>query len=215
MKIKDNLLLVLICFSAVSMYRGCDYKKELIGSQKEVLELIEYQSGMSIKIDEQGKETAQQQALYLDEKAKNESLFERIKKLESTISNYTVSTETVIERVLVPILKTDTIRENGEQFERHYFDYTEPYFSIIGYADKHSMFIDTLFVPSKITLSHKWTKKNILSKKQYVIQTSIDNPYVSVSGMSNYTFVEEKKWHEKRGFLFITGFVIGALANQR
>jgi hypothetical protein len=214
MKIKDNLILVLICFVAVSLYRGCDYKKQLIGSQKEVLELIEYQSDMSIKINEKGEEIAEQKALYLDEKAKNESLFERIKKLESTISNYTVSTETVIERVLVPIMKTDTIRENGEQFERHYFDYTEPYFSFSGHADKHSVFIDTLFVPSKMTLSHKWTKKNILSKKQYVIQSSIDNPYVNISGMSNYTFVEEKKWHEKRGFLLITGFIIGALANQ-
>lgn len=215
MSVKDNFILALACFAAISMYRGCDLNKQLIGSEKEVLGLIGNQSGMSVKINEQGKEIAEQKALYLDERAKNETLFERIKKLESTVSNYTVNTKTVIERVKVPILKTDTVRENGEAFERHSFDYAEPYFSVSGYADKHSLFIDTLFVPSKLTLSHKWTKKNILAKKEYVVQASVDNPYVSVSGMNNYTFVEEKKWHEKRGVMLITGFMIGALVNSR
>ena len=60
-----------------------------------------------------------------------------------------------------------------------------------GYANSQNLFIDTLLIPNKMTLTHKWERKNFLAKKKYLVEVTNSNPYVSVVGLNNYTFVEE------------------------
>lgn len=215
MKMKDNFIIALACLCAISMYRSCDMKKRLELSNSEVLELIDYQSAMTVQINEQGREINKQKAIYLSEKSKNESLVDKIKKLESTISKYEVATRTVVREIKVPLLKTDTIYLNGDTLQKSPFRLEDSNFSISGYATSSELFIDSLWLEDKLTLQHKWERKNILSKKQYVIEAYNENPYVQIRGMNNYTFYEEKKWHERRGVNILVGFLIGSAINSR
>jgi hypothetical protein len=49
----------------------------------------------------------------------------------------------------------------------------------------------------------------ILGRKDKVVRLSIDNPNMSITGMSNLYIRDEKKWWQSKGFAFILGAAIG------
>ena len=76
--------------------------------------------------------------------------------------------------------------------------------------------LDSIIIPVSYTVAIGDTlRKGFLSRKRdKVVRLGIDNPYVTVTGMSNIIVAEPpKKWYETRAFAFalggITGFAIG------
>lgn len=49
----------------------------------------------------------------------------------------------------------------------------------------------------------------ILGRRDKVVRLALDNPNMSVIGMSNIYIRDEKKWYEKRGFAFLFGTIFG------
>ena len=49
----------------------------------------------------------------------------------------------------------------------------------------------------------------ILHKRDKVVRLSIDNPNMSITGMSNVYIRDEKKWWQSKGFAFLFGAIVG------
>lgn len=205
-----HIAFTIIAIIAVgSQFQSCNIKKDLLESQIESLSLLGVSQTMSQKISEQGLQISFQEAKYFDEKSKNEGLIERIAKLENTISEFNSETITIVDSVFIPINKIDTIYLGLDSIVNYHFTKRDSNLFFKGYANSQNLFIDTLLIPNKMTLTHKWERKNFLAKKKYLVEVTNSNPYVSVVGLNNYTFVEEKKWHEKRGVTIAFGLVAG------
>lgn len=170
---------------------------------------------MTQKINGQGQVIAVQKAQYFDEKTKSEGLIRRITSLENTLSNVTVVTNTVIDSVEIPYYKTDTIYAENGWILKHYFSKESDYFRIKGFATPSLVYLDSIVLPNSLSITHKWQRKNFLAKKEYIIEAVNSNPYVVATSMNNYTFVEEKKWYEKRGIAFVTGVFVGIAINRK
>lgn len=201
------ILAVIIAFA--SQFKSCNIKKDLLQAQLENRELLIYGQQVSEKIGEQGQQIAFQEARYFDEKSKNETLLQRITRLESTISEFNSETITIVDSVFVPIEKIDTLYVGGQEFINYHFTKRDSNLFFKGFANSQSVFIDTLLIPNRMSLTHKWERKNFLAKKRYIVEVENSNTYVQVVGLNNYTFVEEKKWHEKRGVMVGLGFLAG------
>lgn len=49
----------------------------------------------------------------------------------------------------------------------------------------------------------------ILGRRDKVVRLSIDNPTMSITGMSNIYIRQERKWWESKGFMFAFGAIFG------
>lgn len=211
--IQISLIFVVILAFGLQ-FRSCNIKKDLMQAQLENRELLVYGQKMSEKVGEQGQKIAFQEAKYFDEKSKNETLLQRITKLESTISEFHSETITIIDSVFVPYEKIDTTLIGSEIIINYHFTRSDSNLFLKGFANSERLFIDTLMIPNKMRLTHKWERKNYFAKKRYIVEVENSNPYVQVVGLQNYTFVEDKKWHEKRGVNFALGLVFGFLVSK-
>jgi hypothetical protein len=74
--------------------------------------------------------------------------------------------------------------------------------------------IDSLVIPAKFTYAVGDTMRTgfvnrLLKKKDTVIRMRVDNPNVTITGMSNIYIKEEKKWHQTTAFKVGVGAIIG------
>ena len=72
--------------------------------------------------------------------------------------------------------------------------------------------LDSIIIPVSYTVAIGDTlRKGFLSRKRdKVVRLGIDNPYVTVTGMSNIIVAEPpKKWYETRAFAFALGGITG------
>ena len=77
--------------------------------------------------------------------------------------------------------------------------------------------IDSLVIPAKFTYAVGDTMRTgfvnrLLKKKDTVIRMRVDNPNVTITGMSNIYIKEEKKWHQTTAFKMGVGVLIGVAA---
>lgn len=49
----------------------------------------------------------------------------------------------------------------------------------------------------------------IMGRRDKVVRLSIDNPNMSITGMSNVYIRDEKKWWQSKGFAFLFGAIVG------
>jgi len=209
------ILLIAVIVALSSHLKSCNIKKTLLEAQFQNKQLLSQGQVLQSMVNEQGEQIDFQLAAYLDERSKNETLIERVTKLENTISEYKTTTITVVDSVFVEVQKVDTFFVGDELLVNYHFVKRDTNLFFKGFANKRELFIDSLALPNELTLSHKWRKDNFLAKKKYVIEVKNNNPYVQVIGLNNYTFYEEKKWHEKRGVLIGFGVVAGFLLNRQ
>ena len=73
--------------------------------------------------------------------------------------------------------------------------------------------LDSIIIPVSYTVAIGDTLRKgfIWRKRDKIIRLGIDNPYVTVTGMSNIIVADRpKKWYETRAFAFALGGVVGA-----
>ena len=74
--------------------------------------------------------------------------------------------------------------------------------------------IDSLVIPAKFTYAVGDTMRTgfinrLLKKKDTVVRMRVDNPNVTITGMSNIYIKEDKKWHQTTAFKVGVGVLIG------
>jgi hypothetical protein len=208
---------VLICavlILALTQLKSCGLQARLTQLQKENKQLLLYGQQMSERINEQGEKISVQKAKYLSEKSKNETLLEKITKLEDTISEFTVTTKTIVDSIEIPVERIDTVYLNNSVLVNYHYVKNDENLYLSATSNRNELLIDTLSFYNTTTVAHKWERRNIFAKKQYIIQVNNSSPYIQTVGMSNYTFVEEKKWHEKRGVLISIGVLAGIIGTN-
>lgn len=78
--------------------------------------------------------------------------------------------------------------------------------------------LDSIIIPVSYTVAIGDTlRKGLLwRKRDKVVRLGIDNPYVSVTGMSNIIVADRpKKWYETRAFAFALGGIVGFAAGAQ
>jgi len=77
--------------------------------------------------------------------------------------------------------------------------------------------LDSIVIPAKFTYAVGDTMRTgfvnrLLKKKDTVVRMRVDNPNVTITGMSNIYIKEDKKWHQTTAFKVGVGVLIGVAA---
>ncbi len=92
------------------------------------------------------------------------------------------------------------------------FTIDSPYYSIGGLLTQHSITFDRIQFPNEQYIVVGTQRKNILSRKQYVVTSTNSNPYIQTIGLQSYTIVPNKKpwqkWYVHVGIGVVAGFLI-------
>jgi len=75
--------------------------------------------------------------------------------------------------------------------------YSDSTYSLAQTIHKDKFVVDSLFVPNKTALVFGRKKAGFMKYDDFVDENN-SNPLMLASNIKNYTFVPEKKWHEKR-----------------
>jgi hypothetical protein len=143
---------------------------------------------------------------------------QQIAELEVKVKNASevvkIETRTVIK---TQIKLGDTVMIQGKpyiQLPKPFLKATE-WYTIGGMINRLGWLqIDSLVIPAKFTYAVGDTMRTgfvnrLLKKKDTVVRMRVDNPNVTITGMSNIYIKQEKKWHQTTAFKVGVGVLIG------
>jgi len=146
---------------------------------------------------------------------------QQIAELEVKVKNASevvkIETRTIIK---TQIKVGDTVMVNGLPLIRtgKPFLKTDKWYTIGGFINRLGWLqIDSLVIPAKFTYAVGDTMRTgfvnrLLKKKDTVVRMRVDNPNVTITGMSNIYIMEDKKWHQTTAFKVGVGVLIGVAA---
>ena len=146
---------------------------------------------------------------------------QQIAELEVKVKNASevvkIETRTIIK---TQIKVGDTVMVNGLPLIRtgKPFLKTDKWYTIGGFINRLGWLqIDSLVIPAKFTYAVGDTMRTgivnrLLKKKDTVVRMRVDNPNVTITGMSNIYIKQEKKWHQTTAFKVGVGVLIGVAA---
>jgi len=146
---------------------------------------------------------------------------QQIAELEVKVKNASevvkIETRTIIK---TQIKVGDTVMVNGLPLIRtgKPFLKTDKWYTIGGFINRLGWLqIDSLVIPAKFTYAVGDTMRTgfvnrLLKKKDTVVRMRVDNPNVTITGMSNIYIKEDKKWHQTTAFKVGVGVLIGVAA---
>jgi len=143
---------------------------------------------------------------------------QQIAELEVKVKNASevvrIETRTIIK---TQIKVGDTVMVNGLPLIRtgKPFLKTDKWYTIGGFINRLGWLqIDSLVIPAKFTYAVGDTMRTglinrLLKKKDTVVRMRVDNPNVTITGMSNIYIKQDKKWHQTTAFKVGVGAIIG------
>lgn len=176
-----------------------------------IMSLQEQKENFEVEIDSLGRQTAKQAVMLLDAKRDYDQLLSDFTALKNTKSETKVYTETRVDSVYVPTTIVDTVFIDSGAFPVYHFLKDDEFFYISAKVSPNDALIEKVSFKNDITLSHRWERKNLLSKKTYFVEVNNTNPYVNVQGLQNYTIEEDKRFYERGRFWFVVGLGGGFL----
>jgi hypothetical protein len=206
--ISSVLAILLFLLYGIEKIDSRNREQEVVNT---ILTLEDQKHNFEVQADSLGRVTAKQEVLLIDARADYASLLQDFQNLKKTKSQTRVITETRIDSVFVPTMIVDTVFVDKEAFPVYSFDKEDEYFQIKARVSPTESLIEKITFQNDITFSHRWERKNFLSKKTYFVEVNNSNPYVNIQGLQNYSIEEQKPFYEHGKFWFIVGGGVGFL----
>ena len=167
-----------------------------------------------VSVDSLGAVSARQEILLLDAKHEYNSLLRDFASLKNTTAQTKVITRTQIDSVFIPVVSIDTLFVDGSSAPIYSFSDTSEFYSIRGKAYPEFALIEDISFFNDITFSHRWERKNFLSKKTYFVEVKNTNPHVQIQGLQNYQIQEKKRFWETGKFWYAMGLGTGIMITR-
>lgn len=212
-QMKDNKAVVIaICLFLLWGIEKIEHTQDVKDQFNTIMTLQNQKERFEVELDELGAQTAKQEILLIESEKNYAQLLQDFQSLENTKSQTRVITKTSIDSIIVPVTSVDTIYIDKGWMPIYSFQDTSKFYSIEGRVSPEFALIDDISFPNEVTFSHRWERKNILSKKTYFVEVKNSNPYVRIQGIQNYQLEDEKKFWEQGKFWFAVGLGAGILA---
>tara|TARA_R100000406_G_scaffold62469_1_gene43591 strand:- start:20 stop:679 length:660 start_codon:yes stop_codon:yes gene_type:complete len=167
-----------------------------------------------VSVDSLGAVSARQEILLLDAKHEYNSLLRDFTSLKNTTAQTKVITRTQIDSVFIPVVSIDTLFVDGSSAPIYSFSDTSEFYSIRGKVNPEFALIEDISFLNDITFSHRWERKNFLSKKTYFVEVKNTNPHVQIQGLQNYQIQEKKRFWETGKFWYAIGLGTGIMITR-
>ena len=167
-----------------------------------------------VSVDSLGAVSARQEILLLDAKHEYNSLLRDFASLKNTTAQTKVITRTQIDSVFIPVVSIDTLFVDGSSAPIYSFSDTSEFYSIRAKAYPEFALIEDISFFNDITFSHRWERKNFLSKKTYFVEVKNTNPHVQIQGLQNYQIQEKKRFWETGKFWYAMGLGTGIMITR-
>ena len=224
MKNIQSVINMVLAFVIIGLlYKGCQDSKD---RDNLVAQLSQYKIGEKAyevkRLSDSGTIATQSQTILTEREAIRLHLIELDDKMKHIQSQVHGSTETRIIEKEIPFIPngwvdtTGWVRDsNGNVIKTDSISVPQAYmlnekwFQMYGYVKKTGVHIDSLLIPNKFTFTVGTKKAGFLNlRNDAVVTVKNQNPYISVTGMSNVVI------RKKKGFFSSTLFhaMIGAAA---
>tara|TARA_Y100001970_G_scaffold224853_1_gene277273 strand:+ start:51 stop:710 length:660 start_codon:yes stop_codon:yes gene_type:complete len=167
-----------------------------------------------VSVDSLGAVSARQEILLLNAKNEYHSLLRDFTSLKNTTAQTKVITRTQIDSVFIPVVSIDTLFVDGSSAPIYSFSDTSEFYSISGKVNSEFALIQDISFFNDITFSHRWERKNLLSKKTYFVEVKNTNPYVQIQGLQNYEIQDKKRIWETGKFWYGLGVATGIMITR-
>ena len=135
----------------------------------------------------------------------NDSLLDVIENLELKDTEYITVFDTHTEFDTIPIpVEIPCDNAFNEPFEEG-----DSTFTIAGNVTNSGITINKLSFPNRTTVV-MGEKKMGLFKRESIVTVQNSNPHIKVTGITSYTFPDNRKWYQKGWPKFVIGGVAGA-----
>ncbi len=188
-----------------------EHEKDTREALSTILTLEEQRNEFEVEVDTLGRQTAKQAVLLIDVKRDYDALSKQFTDLKKTKSQTRVVTQTRIDSIFVPTTIVDTLYLDSDSLPVYRFQKQDEWFSISAQVFPTKTLIENVSFNNTMTFSHRWERKNFLSKKTYFVEVNNTNPYLNISGLQNYEMQEEKRFYEQGKFWFAVGLGGGIL----
>ena len=212
-QLKENVWVpIAICLLLLWGIEKLEHKKDVQDQFQTIMTLRDQKKVFEVALDEMGAQTAKQEVLLIESEQNYRELLADFQNLEKTKAQTRVVTKTSIDSIVVPVVTVDTVFVEKGWMPIYTFRDTSEFYSISGRVSSELALIDDISFPNNVTFSHRWERKNILSKKTYFVEVKNSNPYVQIQGIQNYQLEDEKRFWEMGKFWFAVGLGAGILA---
>ena len=209
---KENVWVpIAICLLLLWGIEKLEHKKDVQDQFQTIMTLRDQKKVFEVALDEMGAQTAKQEVLLIESEQNYRELLADFQNLEKTKAQTRVVTKTSIDSIVVPVVTVDTVFVEKGWMPIYTFRDTSEFYSISGRVSSELALIDDISFPNNVTFSHRWERKNILSKKTYFVEVKNSNPYVQIQGIQNYQLEDEKRFWEMGKFWFAVGLGAGIL----
>jgi hypothetical protein len=211
-QLKENVWVpIAICLLLLWGIEKLEHKKDVQDQFQTIMTLRDQKKVFEVALDEMGAQTAKQEVLLIESEQNYRELLADFQNLEKTKAQTRVVTKTSIDSIVVPVVTVDTVFVEKGWMPIYTFRDTSEFYSISGRVSSELALIDDISFPNNVTFSHRWERKNILSKKTYFVEVKNSNPYVQIQGIQNYQLEDEKRFWEMGKFWFAVGLGAGIL----
>ena len=211
-QLKENVRVpIAICLLLLWGIEKLEHKKDVQDQFQTIMPLRDQKKVFEVALDEMGAQTAKQEVLLIESEQNYRELLADFQNLEKTKAQTRVVTKTSIDSIVVPVVTVDTVFVEKGWMPIYTFRDTSEFYSISGRVSSELALIDDISFPNNVTFSHRWERKNILSKKTYFVEVKNSNPYVQIQGIQNYQLEDEKRFWEMGKFWFAVGLGAGIL----
>tara|TARA_R100001509_G_scaffold136578_1_gene90437 strand:- start:20 stop:670 length:651 start_codon:yes stop_codon:yes gene_type:complete len=211
-QLKENVWVpIAICLLLLWGIEKLEHKKDVQDQFQTIMTLRDQKKVFEVALDEMGAQTAKQEVLLIKSEQNYRELLADFHNLEKTKAQTRVVTKTSIDSIVVPVVTVDTVFVEKGWMPIYTFRDTSEFYSISGRVSSELALIDDISFPNNVTFSHRWERKNILSKKTYFVEVKNSNPYVQIQGIQNYQLEDEKRFWEMGKFWFAVGLGAGIL----
>tara|TARA_R110001592_G_scaffold20489_7_gene83053 strand:- start:1824 stop:2504 length:681 start_codon:yes stop_codon:yes gene_type:complete len=215
-KIKKHSLLILVVLLLFFIGHSITISGKLQDYKSQVIKFKNTEQVFIERINEKGEKIAEQDQIILtqnDAISHNLIEIETLKKIKSQVQ---IKTITKIDSVFIPIL--DTIERviydtSGLALLKlpTKFGLNNEWYSIYSTVKKEGMFIDSLSLYNRQTITFGMKSNGFLKKPTPSLVVKNDNPYVNVNSLSNVVIKNDLRFYDKKGFWYGLGVGTGIL----
>ena len=211
-QLKENRWVVIaLCLFFLWGIEKIEHKWDTKSQFETIYTLQEQKDRYEVEVDKLGAQTARQEVLLIESEKNYAQLLSDFQDLERTKAQTRVITRTSVDSVFIPVTSIDTIYFNRREMPIYSFRDTSSFYNIQGRVSPELALIEEISFPNNITFSHRWERKNLLSKKTYFVEVKNSNPYVRIQGVQNYQIQDDKRFYETGKFWFGVGIVSGII----
>jgi len=209
---KTLVLLGVIAVLLLFWFDSCESKKV---AEEQAIEFSNYKDTVMEYKARNGEQIAYNKAIQLSEarfKALSDSMadvFRNIKLKE--VQSYTkVITEFKVDTVTLEFHDTLPCADFLKPFTTDSLHY-----SLAGWITKKDITFSSISLRNDQSIIVGTKKNGLFKKNEYVVTVQNSNPYVTTTGLQNYTFKPDTKWYQRGWLKVMVGFVGGYATSSR